>query len=1106
MLRKKNDDSSGMLSAAQSPSSGGMRPPPPEGKTDLLLRFFDSEFFDEWIAISYLWRTRSEGVIDYLCNRMYSLPDDRVERYLSQIIMLQILRPNASLERTIIDFCCRSIRLGTKTCWLLSAAAGDSKHPKPILELRLKCEKAALDGKWSPPFRTLSPMLDAPMSLGDHSPGGPRRALMPNGDGGVQEEAGKEDKAALLFEGDYGAEGLVTPTGSPSKMAGVFARDGEEGRGGVVDGDGGGESDGELGASLRKIRINGGKSPAAGEEGSFASTVTAEMTAEMSSQRRDTFTATIQLAEDLCGLSAKLATVFPQEGRQGALRSGIGRVSDALVQGHEPGAGVMFPMGGRCARVVRIPAEEAVLLNSREKAPYLLCLEVISPDGAGGSEDGSPGGSAGRAAGRGSGGEPESPFNDDAGASSVPLWSVSPTAAGAGVGGGVGVGLFGVGTSPQADGVGSVAAAAPPSASTPPLHPNGSSGTGGGGGAAANGRKERSAALTRAGLSLSSLDTYGGMVLPTDTPSQQPSGGGERRNSVEGANGLPSRRRPPLSPSLSPGQSPTAASAAAAAAAAAAGGSAAGAGGGGAAAGGAATIVASSHHRTKSFENISRKVDMALAQVWGGGDEPVVRVSLAVMAERTSPPGSTSGRGSSSSSLVSEGGKGEGDGEGEGRSSGRNGSGGGDGGGAGASGARGEEGGGSPGGSPKCSHVRVTLFVENPPAPKAKGGGRLGVRGMRSPPHQRTPSDVGLTEMAATINRQTCWAAPADARDVTAQPTPSVPPGSPLRPAFAGVGTATTPPRGAAQQPPSSQVPSPWKRSAGGLGEKWEDKVERVRTSSPYGDVPGWSLKPVIIKAGDNCRQELLAIQLAQTFSRIYSDAGLPLWLRPFEVIATSTTSAFIEAVTDAPSIHAIKSRAPRGTSLRQHFEAKFGGGGTPAFRTAQRNFVESLAGYSILTYILQVKDRHNGNILLHDDGHLIHIDFNFMLSTSPGGINFESSPFKLTREYLEVMDSDDTGMASEAFNYYKVLCIQGYLAVRKHAERIILLVEMMSASGCPCFKAGAKVMNNLRKRFNLGCTEEQCVEIMLSMISDSMDAWCTRQYDFYQRVLNGIL
>ena len=43
------------------------------------------------------------------------------------------------------------------------------------------------------------------------------------------------------------------------------------------------------------------------------------------------------------------------------------------------------------------------------------------------------------------------------------------------------------------------------------------------------------------------------------------------------------------------------------------------------------------------------------------------------------------------------------------------------------------------------------------------------------------------------------------------------------------------------------------------------------------------------------------------------------------------------------------------------------------------------------------------------------------MLSNSPGGVNFEAAPFKLTRELLEVLDSTSEGKASELFDYFKV-------------------------------------------------------------------------------------
>ena len=58
---------------------------------------------------------------------------------------------------------------------------------------------------------------------------------------------------------------------------------------------------------------------------------------------------------------------------------------------------------------------------------------------------------------------------------------------------------------------------------------------------------------------------------------------------------------------------------------------------------------------------------------------------------------------------------------------------------------------------------------------------------------------------------------------------------------------------------------------------------------------------------------------------------------------------------------------------------------------------------YCIVSYLIQVKDRHNGNILLDNEGHLIHIDYGFILSASPKNLGFESSPFKLTPEFVEV-------------------------------------------------------------------------------------------------------
>jgi len=83
---------------------------------------------------------------------------------------------------------------------------------------------------------------------------------------------------------------------------------------------------------------------------------------------------------------------------------------------------------------------------------------------------------------------------------------------------------------------------------------------------------------------------------------------------------------------------------------------------------------------------------------------------------------------------------------------------------------------------------------------------------------------------------------------------------------------------------------------------------------------------------------------------------------------------------------------------------------------------------------------RHNGNILLDNEGHIIHIDYGFIMSTSPKNLGFESSPFKLTEEFVQVMG----GPESDMFEYFKILMLQGLVAAKKYSDKIVHLVEIM--------------------------------------------------------------
>ena len=254
-----------------------------------------------------------------------------------------------------------------------------------------------------------------------------------------------------------------------------------------------------------------------------------------------------------------------------------------------------------------------------------------------------------------------------------------------------------------------------------------------------------------------------------------------------------------------------------------------------------------------------------------------------------------------------------------------------------------------------------------------------------------------------------------------------------------------------------------------------------------------------IFKVNDDVRNDQLCLQVIELMREILSKTGLKIYLRPYKVISNIThtdegdqLSGIIECIPNCKSRDEI---GKEGTeSLYNYFIEKFGPELSNSFIEAKKNFISSLAGYAVASYMLQIKDRHNGNILIDEHGHIIHIDFGFILSISPGGnMRFERPGFKLTKEMIDIIGKSDP----ESFEFFKSLVIRGYLAIREHAYSFISIVEKMENSGFTCFRKGA--VKDFVKRFYLGLNLPDAIKKVNEKISKANNSFFTLWYDRIQ-------
>lgn len=288
------------------------------------------------------------------------------------------------------------------------------------------------------------------------------------------------------------------------------------------------------------------------------------------------------------------------------------------------------------------------------------------------------------------------------------------------------------------------------------------------------------------------------------------------------------------------------------------------------------------------------------------------------------------------------------------------------------------------------------------------------------------------------------------------------------------------------------------KKSKGEMESTDEMLEETNKNESVKADNTIEMWQSAIFKVGDDCRQDVLALQMIAAFRGIFNDVGLDVYVFPYRVTATAPGCGVIDVLPNSISRDMLGREAVNG--LYDYFISKYGNEDSLRFQEARSNFVKSMAAYSIISFLLQFKDRHNGNIMIDDAGHILHIDFGFCFDIAPGGVKFERAPFKLTSEMVAVMGGNTE---HQSFKWFEELCVKAFLASRQYTEKLSQLVLLMMDSGLPCFKP--ETIQHFTDRFVLDKTEREAAEFMKGLVKASYKSYSTGVYDQFQLLTNGI-
>lgn len=223
----------------------------------------------------------------------------------------------------------------------------------------------------------------------------------------------------------------------------------------------------------------------------------------------------------------------------------------------------------------------------------------------------------------------------------------------------------------------------------------------------------------------------------------------------------------------------------------------------------------------------------------------------------------------------------------------------------------------------------------------------------------------------------------------------------------------------------------------------------------------------VIFKVGDDMRQDALALSLIRYFDQYLKKFGQDLKLSPYKVLPISLDFGLCEFVVGAKAISKV---------LRDH------GSISDYFvnPNAQDIFIRSSAGYSIISYVLGVGDRHLDNLLVTPQGLFLHVDFGFLFGREP-------KPWPVA---IRVVESMTMAMGTEGYKTFLRLCSIAFICARKWSDELFCNLSIMRSAGLPHLpNEWSEISRFISDRLSLELSEAKAAAKIVETIEKSLSA-----------------